>query len=167
MKFFKELFEILASIPFFGIIGTVFSGEYGWKPPVAFILQVILQIVCAVMLGLGVGGTILVAALLLGMHLFMGLLIGMMPLSGMGPKPMYSGAADYLCKATAMSLLYTGIGGAVIIGLSMLAATGHFLPVFALSTLGGTALHLFGVALPIYQLEKSHEKNQEKDQDNA
>lgn len=155
MSFFKELFEILASIPVFGIIRTVFSGEMGWKTPVAFVLQIALQITCVVMLGMGFFGGALAALALIVLHLLTGLMIGMMPFSEMGPDSgrLYKSPAGFLLQAAFTSLLFTGIGGAVIIGLSMFCATGWgFFSTMALSVLGGTAIHMFGAALPVYQV---------------
>lgn len=154
----KEFIEILASIPFVGILRNVFGGELGWKPPVGFVLQVVLQIVVACLIGVGTVGGILVGGSLIVAHLLIALMIGMMPLSGMGPKPMYKTPARYLALALTYSLGFTAVACGVILGLASIFATGSFLLTFALSVLGGTAIHMFAVALSVYQLEKRRER---------
>lgn len=160
----KELFEIFASIPFVGIVANVFTGRLGWKPPVAFVLQVALQIVCVTwLLQLSIFGTVILAGSLIALHLLVGLLIGMMPLSGMGPADQqpFKTASGFVGVASVLSIVATGFGGAFLIGVaSVLSAAGlaTFLKVLALSCLGGTVIHLFGVVLPVYQLLRSSEE---------
>jgi hypothetical protein len=163
----KELFEILASIPVFNIIKTIFSGEFGWKTPVAFVLQIVLQIVVACMLGMGVGCTIAVAFFLIAFNLLVGLCIGMMVFSEMGPKSqqIYNGPTDYLVKSGIFSLIYGGVLNGAVIGVSMFFATSGFFVPFLLAVIGAAVIHMFGVALPIYQIQVQH-ANEVGKQDN-
>lgn len=158
----KTLIEILSSIPFAGILKNVFGGQFGWKPPVGFVLQVALQIAVAYMLGVGLIGGVIVAGLLIVGQLLVALMIGMMPLSGMSPQPLYKTPAQFLAKAAAYSLVFGGIATGALLGIASIFATGSFLLTFALSVLGGTAIHMFAVALPVYQAEKQHQRNMQR-----
>lgn len=158
----KEFIEILASIPFVAILRNVFGGELGWKPPVGFVLQVALQITVACLLGVGVAGGVAVAGLLIVAQLLIALMIGMMPMSGMGPKPMYKTAGQFVMQAAIYSLGFSAVACGVVLGLASIFASGSFLLTFALSVLGGTAIHMFAVVLPIYQLERKHESERQQ-----
>jgi hypothetical protein len=163
-KFLQGLRDCFGDIPFAGIVFGIFSGEFGWRTPVAFVLQLALQIYCAVaFLPTTVGGTIFVAVELVVLNLFTGLLIGVQPLSGFGPTPVYKSMAEFARFAILMSLFVTIVGGVIAIGPAAClshATMAAFAECLALSALGGTAIHMFGVALPIYRYST---RNQKKD----
>ncbi len=158
MKALKNLFELLTSIPFFGIIRTIFTGGFGVVVPIAFVLQVALQIYTAQhWLALSTAGTVSVALALCCSHLFIGLLISLQPLSGMGPKPSYESEVGLVKLASGISLGMGGFCALVIVGLAVLFSGAGF-AVFAqtvlLSTLGATIIHLLGVVLPIIYVSR-------------
>lgn len=155
----KDFIETIASIPFFRIAINIFRGGFGWRTPVAFVLQVVLQVVCATYwLNLPLAGTVAVAVLLSGLHLCTGLLIALQPLSGMGPgKPTYDSEKGFIKLAIGISAVMGGVGALVILGMTAwiagvsLAAFGHSL---ALSVIGATVIHLFGVVYPIIKVSR-------------
>ena len=154
----KDFIETIATIPFFRIAINIFRGGFGWRTPLAFILQVVLQTVCAFYwLQLPVAGAVVVAVLLSGLHLCTGLLIALQPLSGMSPKPTYQTEREFIRLAVMISVIMGGIGSLLILGSSSflvgagLKEFGHSL---SLSVIGGTLVHLFGVVFPIIKASR-------------
>lgn len=159
MKALKDLFDLLTTIPFLGIIRNIFTGGFGVIVPIAFVLQVALQIACSMLfLDLSTAGTVAVAFGLCCAHLFIGMLISLQPLSGMGPKPTYNDELSFIKLATSISLIGGGLCALVVVGTASFV-TGATLAVFAqtllLSTVGALAIHLFGVVFPIIRASRS------------
>lgn len=158
MKALKNLFELLTSIPFLGIILNIFTGKFGVIVPIAFVLQVALQIFCAQhWLQLSQAGTAVVALALCCAHLFLGLLISLQPLDGMGNKPRTNSSLEYVKVAAFVSLVMGGFCTVVVVGLAALisgAGWAVFAETAALSTVGAMLVHMFGVVFPIIRLSK-------------
>ncbi|MBX9689282.1 MAG: hypothetical protein K2X27_21410 [Candidatus Obscuribacterales bacterium] len=158
MKALRNLFELITSIPFFGIIVNIFSGGFGPIVPIAFVLQAALQITCACLwLELPLAGTVAVAGALCCAHLFVGFLIALQPLSGMGPKPTYNDELGLVKLATAISLLFGGFCTAVVVALACLFSDSGILAfgqTLLLSTLGAWLVHLGGVVYPLIRASR-------------
>ena len=158
MKALKDLYDMLTTIPFVGIIINIFTGGFGVIVPLAFALQVALQITCACLfLNLGSAGTIAVAFALCCSHLFTGLLISLQPLSGMGPKPTYKTERDFERLAAWISVVFGGGLTVVVVAIAAFCSGSSFAAAtytVGLSVFGALLVHMFGVVFPIIRASR-------------
>lgn len=86
------MFEIFSNL-----VSDIFTGKFGWRTPLAFVLQVILQIYVTSMLGLSSGCAFATGFFLVTVNLLIGFLIGMQVFEGMGGKELEAqGWANFL-----------------------------------------------------------------------
>lgn len=140
------MFEIFSNL-----VSNIFTGKFGWRTPLAFVLQVILQIYVTSMLGLSSGCAFATGFFLVTVNLLIGFLIGMQVFEGMGGKKKEAeeGPGAFYIITLFISLVFGGVLNAIIIGVAWIWATQSFFPAYLACVSGATLVHLWGVARPI------------------
>ena len=156
-KVLSGILETVRSIPFAGIVRTIFSGDLGWRTPLAFVLQFVLQTAAVVLFfDLSKLSTAFVSIMLIAVNLAVGFVLGLLVAETASPpgKKLYASAKGYRKVALKVSLALSGLGGTAVLIPAAFWSSAEFSALvcaLAVSALGGTAIHLFGVVQPIYR----------------